>query len=98
MNKPSEDKATPVKGDQNKAKITKDELNEQELDKASGESFSFGAKLPWGPKVAYDTIDGQAVFLRRDKEALDFVRPPSWRPPSFQTKRCRYWRHETDLR
>ena len=46
MNKPSEDKATPVKGDQNKAKITKDELSEQELQKASGGSFSFGASNP----------------------------------------------------
>ncbi len=36
MNKQSENKSTPVKGDQNKAKITKDELKQQELDKVAG--------------------------------------------------------------
>ncbi len=61
MNKPSEDKATPVKGDQNKTKITKDELNEQELDKASGGAFiRYDAKLPGGQAGAKISWSGSS--------------------------------------
>jgi bacteriocin-like protein len=36
MNKQSENGTMPIKGDQNKAQITMDELDEQELNKVTG--------------------------------------------------------------
>jgi hypothetical protein len=42
MNKQSENKAVSVKNDQKKPKLTKDELNEQELNEVAGGTSSTG--------------------------------------------------------
>jgi hypothetical protein len=63
-------------GDQTKAKLTKDELNEQELDKASGGSFSFGAKLPGGRKILTTPLTVKPPSFDATKAALHLVRPP----------------------